>query len=631
MWHKKMRWLLVAALALGACGSDDDNGGGGGSGTTVTVSGVVRLLSSDGQSTYEGSDVVVEAWADLNGDGRIGDDERASTTTSEDGTYSLKAPAAAGATLLVRFSSEGYAPVIRTVRLAEVHDLRLDAVLSEMALLRCEAGVCRTEDGHVSVEGVEAAVSGYARAFNPVADTDQFPGPFADDEGNMLVSGVFAVFDLRDELDEPITDLGGQTATIRMEIPRDTWAEIRDIQPGDGQITVPMYSFDEERGIWVREGEGHLEDGTGGLLSEEDLGALRDGSFTGRVYAVAEVSHFSYWNVDWPVEAQTCVTGVVKDEAGRPAAGAQVAIWGETFTGGSGPVVVSEEGRFCLPVPRSEPPGEDLDGDGVAGETYEFLVLVRFDGDTYLFGPYETSEVQATCPTGCEDLGDLVLNDGSLVRAEVCHLTGQVLWDPTAPAGLQAYVYGQSRMISDEDLQSLCGDGTTCQSETGTQPDGSFELYVPMLQDVTVAALGVSSDELAEFHYRGERTFRGCPTGPVSILVALESCYVNLPTVTFDPATQEISWDPNVPAATLAVMDAATNQPKWLIVAAEDNGTFSGPVTYGQVPPGAAQAYPPSGSPAPAATGDMVLVAPPDNLIEYQGTACSAHGVGVVP
>ncbi len=622
---KRQWWIFAAVLALGACGSDDDNGGGG-NGTAVTLSGQVRLLSSDGETTDVGSDVTVEAWTDVNGDGQISDGERASTTTSGDGSFSLKAPAKAGATMVVRFSIEGYAPVIRAVQMASVRDLHLDAVLSELAVLSCEAGRCRTDDGQVAVEGLEVA-SGYARAFNPVTDTDQFPGPFADDQGNMLVSGVFAAFALRDENDKPITDLGGRTATIRLAVPRDTWAEIRDTQTGDGKITVPMYSFDEVRGIWVRDGEGHLEDGTGGLLAEEDLAALRDGSFAGAVYAVAEVSHFSYWNVDWPVEAHTCVTGVVKDSSGRPAAGAQVTLFGQNYVGNSGPVVVSEDGRFCLPVPRSEAGGEDWNDNGVAGETFEFSVLVRYQDQSYMFGPLETPDSQAACPDGCKDLGDLVLDSDSLLQPELCHVTGTAV---IQDSGVDLYAYAESRMLSDEDRERLCSGDETCLPEAPVGGDGSFELTAPMLGDITVSVVGTASDAVGQYHYRGGRTFRGCPSDPVTIMVNLASCFVNLPAVTFDPASQQISWDPDLPVAGLMVVDALTGEEKWAVVASQQP-TFTGPVTYGQVPAGAVQAYPPSGEPAPVATGDTINVVPPNGELEYQGRTCVAQGYGVVP
>jgi len=139
----------------------------------------------------------------------------------------------------------------------------------------------------------------------------------------------------------------------------------------DGAYTldVPLYWFDEVKGTWVRDDNpGHLEDAQGKVIAPSSLPAIHDGSFAGAIYAVGNVTHFSTWNIDWPISTFGCVSGRVLDENGKPAEGATVTVRGVSYTGTSTPMVLGADGHFCLEAMRSEAPGEDLDGNGKAGE-----------------------------------------------------------------------------------------------------------------------------------------------------------------------------------------------------------------------------------------------------------------------
>jgi hypothetical protein len=165
------------------------------------------------------------------------------------------------------------------------------------------------------LEGLPEGFGGSAAVFNPVAQADAFPGGFEERDGAMLISGVFASVALTDDSGDPVTTLAAP-ATVRMAVPTDTWGIIVDMDPGTDRIEVPLYSFDEEAGTWDADGSGHLVDGDGALIPESDLAAIRALTYSGTVSAEGEVTHFSYWNVDWPVESHGCVSGVVVDSRG---------------------------------------------------------------------------------------------------------------------------------------------------------------------------------------------------------------------------------------------------------------------------------------------------------------------------
>ena len=132
-----------------------------------------------------------------------------------------------------------------------------------------------------------------------------------------------------------------------------------------------MYYFDEQTGEWVRDGSGFLEDGGGTAIDTATLATITSSppTFTGTLYARSEATHFSYWNVDYPVETHACVSGTITDASGDPVAGARINLSGLSYTGTSSTVITDADGHFCVDVMRNENTGEDLDGDGTTGET----------------------------------------------------------------------------------------------------------------------------------------------------------------------------------------------------------------------------------------------------------------------
>ncbi|MCD6499281.1 MAG: carboxypeptidase regulatory-like domain-containing protein [Deltaproteobacteria bacterium] len=628
-----LAWLSLVVSGFG-CG--DDSGGEHGSADTMHVTGRVMLLSGAGigSSADLGEDVDVQAFCDLNGNGRIDDAERMEAVTSSDGTYELDAKVKVGALLVIRFSYEGYAPQIRTFQLSGRGAIVADATLAEMTELQCSGDSCVADGGKLSISGVEVS-GGYAKVFNPVADAARFPGPFADDQGNVLVSGVFAAFDLRDENDDPITKLpNGQTATIRMKVPVDTWPEMRDIDSGDGAITVPMYSFDEVRGIWVREGTGHIEDGDGNQVAESDLALIHDGSYMGELFSVSEVSHFSYWNVDWPIQENGCLTGVVVDDLGTPVAGAVVTVQGVNFAGVSQPIVTDESGRFCVSMRRSEAQGEDLNGNGVPGETLTMLVQGSFAGKRYQFGPEDISSSQGTCGSdGCADLGMIALDGEHEIQPKLCTVTGTVRWADGRQELSGVLVDGEDEGMTDEERDALCGqDG--CQDYAMTDATGTFTLTAAMLGllDVEAWLQTQSDDGVATYEYGAKRALLTCPTEPITLTIDLTDCMVSLPTVTYEAGTNSLFWTPSVSIATLSVQPSMGSQVKWVLVARDDQIGFDSPVVYGTVPVDAMQLMPlNNAAPPPITTGDMIMVSPVNGVMQYEGHTCQAIGFSTVP
>jgi hypothetical protein len=443
--------------------------------------------------------------------------------------------------------------------------------------------------------------SGSARAFNPATESDRFPGEFADAQGNMLVSGVFAAFDLRDSQGRAVRAVSASNpATVRMKIPRDTWGILKDLDTGTPDvIDVPMYYFDEDSGEWVREGSGILEDGDGTAIDAATLATITSSppTFTGSLYARSEATHFSYWNVDYPVDTHACVSGVITDATGDPVAGARVSVSGISYTGTSSTVSTDADGQFCVDVMRNEDAGEDLDGDGTTGETQTLSLTVRYGGNMYRLDSFTLADGQGSCPTGCmtQDFQLLAANE---VQIACCAIEGTV-YDPDNTPVSNATLYGFDEGLELDMTSSTCTNPLAFFATSET--DGHYELSAELATSLKLYATHTDTSGGITYVYWGQRNLSTCPATGSDTDITTELLYCST-MLTVTVSGQQISWTPNVTVNTLYVADLSATGYKWLLVS--DNG-FTSPVTFGTVPSGATEQTAASGT---LASTDMVAV-----------------------
>jgi len=101
----------------------------------------------------------------------------------------------------------------------------------------------------------------------------------------------------------------------------------------------------------------------------------------------------------------------------------------------------------------------------------------------------------------------------------------------------------------------------------------------------------------------GLRTFSSCPKEPVVLSLDPEHFGVDFSVFL---TGNEISWTQTEFGISTVTVGSSTGL-KWEI--STDYGTvLSSPITYGVVPPGATQSYPPDGPPAPLSSGDDITV-----------------------
>jgi hypothetical protein len=550
----------------------------------------------------------VKATIDRNHDGSISADETYATVTDGDGAYSLDVPVDRGDLVVLRFSDVNNTPVLRTVKAAPKGNMVLNARLGALGDVQepeCLGTVCPFKDGSFALNGLPPETRVLGLVFNPITENYALPDNSRDSTGNFLESAVFAAFKIEDDMGIPIDNLAAP-AELRLLIPRDTWGIMRDVADGNNRIDVPLYWFDEVKAWWVRDpNPAHLEDGDGHVIAPSSLASIRDGSFGGVVYAVGDVNHFSTWSVAWPIESSACISGRVLDETGKSAEGAVVSLQGVSYTGASTMEVLGPDGRFCLEARRSEAAGEDLDGNGKFGEKSTVLIRVAAGQDLHDFGEFEMPVAAGACGgAGCIDVGDLRLTQTTQLKTDWCTVNGTVTFPEGDPEDGWAALSDDN--VRPDVLTSMCKTGLdwSCTTAPVDFKTGFFSVTAPVVGELKLAVelwreLDPGADEVGI----AARNFTSCPTEPLALTAVPHHISLDF-TVAVDGNT--ISWTPARYGISLLTVRSGPDI-KWQIRSI-NGAVMHTPATYGVLPAGATQIYPPVGSPAPLAPGNTVEI-----------------------
>lgn len=328
--------------------------------------------------------------------------------SDEKGLYSLETDSKGG---VVRFEKSGFLPGLERVQVEKNFSVGLDVVLLPQgprlsvdvdkggealgprgSLVKIPKNSLVNPDG----ERVKGAVDVYLTPIDPKrsAELRAAPGDFVteeDDRPRQLESfGMLDVTIMKN--DEKLNVAKGEALEIKIPLPTGT---------EDPEEEMPLYSFDEERGIWVLEGTAQL--------SEEGDGY------------VGSVPHLSAWNVDRPYEA-TCVGGRVVDKDGNPVAGARVRGVGISYAGDS-QTQTNSRGEFAIAVRQGSEVQVIAEHPLGGGRSRE--IETGDDG---------TDVPPSVGDEGCVDEGEWVIEEGTYVdrggETSVCsELSGQEIVD----------------------------------------------------------------------------------------------------------------------------------------------------------------------------------------------------------
>ncbi len=670
-------FVVLGLLAHGCSspsGSASPSNAGGG---TFAVYGTVRGAREEGAKPLEGVEVTITG--DFDGDGVRSTAEVVKVTTSATGFYAANVTVAKPTRIGIGWRGDGLLPNHKSLRVNGTSPLAVDVTLARGERFVVSGKRLELAGGGLAVEGLPAGVTGVGRLYNPAQEAEFFPGDFRDDRGTPIVSAAFATLEMRDASGAALEKLAAP-ATLTMAVPRDTWGVVRDMSPGNGRVDVPKYWYDEAKGTWVQEGLGHLVDGSGRTLAEADLAAMHDGSFEGEVSAVYEVTHFSTYNVDFPRGTGTVgVTGRagadrgffdrVKDwftgnfdltgggdepkspprnppkpprsepkrelkkfDDARPSAfrsfgnpnltamaGATVHaeyVHADGTPAGSATFEVTADGSFEIDAPRSEAAGEDLDGNGVRGETFFVSVWAEWYGLRF-------HVVEGAVPTGAErviSMGELDLS-ATLVAAARCRVEGTLRFADGSVASGAEVTFIPDRYADEDELAALCGaDVAFCKDRALTDAAGRFAFDYPFEQTFSVDAYLERAEPPWDSAYAVRQALVTCPSQPITVTLRSGICEATAPvTVTGD----RIAWPGGFAVERLVVVDAQGDV-KWTAYAGA--APFPSPVTYGVLPSGATESARPAGL---LASGDVVEIY--GAARDPKGYPGRVDGTGVVP
>jgi len=186
------------------------------------------------------------------------------------------------------------------------------------------AGAIMDANGNLYSGSVDVAMA----AISPDDEnlSDKMPGDLVgralDGETGALASFGMTVVELQTPSGEPLQVNTGSKVQMSMDVPAG--------MIGGAPSTIPMWSFDEEAGIWL----------------EEAVAELNGGQY------VAEIPHFTWWNYDaWFPVAKFGASFVF--ESGTPVSQLSVCITAEGV-GASKCSLTDEDGFICGLVPSGE-------------------------------------------------------------------------------------------------------------------------------------------------------------------------------------------------------------------------------------------------------------------------------------
>lgn len=507
----------------------------------------------------------------------------AAEAQSDDGGYwSLSLPQGASGRVVLSVAAPGFATTWRALTAAPYTQVSIPVALEALEELDCGSGQCTVASDGLRVDNPPEGAFGFARALDPAS----LLGPVAGVELLRPLAAAYLELDAG-EFDPDAGGFagdGGQgVARLALRLPVEAWKRLDDLAPGTGRIEVPVRAFDPTTGAWTARADGVLL-GEGGLeLPETALGPLRSGTFALGAVASFPVPQSGLWAVAFAAASAGCVEGKVEVEGGaEPGVLAQVAPHEASAS--------VQGGAFCAPARL-----------GAVGETAP--LGLHYAGISYAGQSVPLPQEAGACgSSACKRVGTVKLTAQATVSATPCKVTGTVKEPSGAPLP-GAVVVALDDTVPRSVFTTLCGKlGTRCTLAAPADGQGHFELVVPVQTGVLLQArafkenLG-SVDSLRE----GSLRVPGCPEGPVDFPLRVGRDQLE---VQAQLSGAQLSWTPARPAYQVRASDADGGL-KWDVVAPLG---LAPPLTYGQVPSGAAQKTPAAGGPPPLAPEDVLEV-----------------------
>lgn len=406
-------FALCAMFMVTSCSSDDETPTSGEESWEPVTDGIAT-------ATFTGV-VQPDGWGTLRGVTVTSGDQTAQTDIN--GMYKLERVKVVGGRAVVKFQKTGYMSVVRSVPVQKT--VRLDVNMRSCSTYSAgSATPPEIKMGYPEQMKVELPANGFVTesgaAYNGAVvaqsvyldpDNDDFsnsmPGDLTalrtDNSEAQLVSYGMVAVELTDGSGNKLQLAPGKTATLTFSVPE-------KFKGGTLPASIPLWSFDEEKGLWIEEGVATLN------------GA-------GDAY-VGTVTHFSWHNLDCPELRATLKVKVLNSNGG---AVPNVLV----DVDGQRKVYTNNDGIATCTVPSNTPmvimiPSEAYGNyaeviDEYNNSTLDKSKIVKQENVT--LAPQEEKTITLTMPTRVPVISGKITNEGS--GTQLCFVWVQFGWNET--------------------------------------------------------------------------------------------------------------------------------------------------------------------------------------------------------
>ncbi len=375
--------------------------------------GDVRLDTEE--NVYDPAALVVEGHVSILGSGATDtvvtlrcDDKTVETVTDDDGDYSLTADVQGCERFAMEFVKNSYLTNMRVVDLPLFRSpVTVDVPLAELEELQCGSEYCTTQNS--KFDNMDVIAQGWLGTKTGRDLLEFVPGEFKDTEGTPLFLVGVGDMGFIDIGGKPVDKLEDLYVCIKLK--RDALDWMGDTDLSTAEVENRAYRLDRTTGRWAtlplpaliayrlgdrytKDDEGkceYIEDGNGKPLpnwvplERENLKDVRaETYFEDNPCSRADppsTLYISEYSVCMPVDRtdifaagipmprKSCFNMSVRNQCGEPIRGAAFSFQGRDH-GYRAEGWTDENGTVCLEAIGSEPVGEDLDMDGLGGETF---------------------------------------------------------------------------------------------------------------------------------------------------------------------------------------------------------------------------------------------------------------------
>jgi len=375
---------------------------------------------------------------------------------------------------------------------------------------------------------------------------------------------------------QPVVVLATPSAGAHVtQVPRANWRALPFERDPQGGLVVPLWTVVRRTGVWSRSSTARLLTPQGTSVPVNNWDAIHSTTYPGELWLELRPPEGpdGRFLVAGPRLPAACACFTLMHN-GQAAAAYLATLEGALLGGPPLKLPTNAQGELCATHAPSEADGEDLDGNGVAGETRTISVHgVSRDG-VHASGTFTAEQTTAA---GCTQRGALDLQTVANPTVQQVTVHGVTLDGAGNPVA-SALVMARDLTVTPAEHTATCQGICVVQVHSGG--DGVFDLVVPSRGRVAVRAQWtLEQPDGTSVHHQADAWV----TNPQQVTLLMEPMTAEVP-VTVRVDQDVVTWDPPLRASRLSLR-RQDGLELWRVAGSASG--ISPPVTLGQAPEGA--------------------------------------------